>query len=270
MTQCKTILALCGLLIGGGLFAVEDDAVAKKLASAKALFAKELEETRARLTSDLKKKAEIVQKAGDLKELEKVEEEIKTFGQKNELPASVPKAAYVRAVKNARVKMNSAYDLAVKRYTMDGNRVAAKAVQAEWDDYKKGIGDDATNEPTADDGFAVGTKLIGTHSLSRVKDGKSVSWVSNWEFVITKRSGKDFTAEVVWGRDGVGAQVDGTIENHQVKFSQTKALPLGGNFAEHITIGRFEKGVLTGVTTINKKSDPTFKGKLKLKVSKDE
>lgn len=122
---------------------------------------------------------------------------------------------------------------------------------------------EAFKKGKADDGFGVGTKLVGTLTRSALVNGKP--WVegSDVEFEVTKRSGKEFTAQV-WGHNRKdGFEVEGTIDNTFVKFRSTKALTDGGAnvVGLHVFTGRLVKGILTGHTT--KKGDATYRGEWK-------
>ncbi len=282
MARLAAMLVLCGVLIGGQLKAadddpvvgakratVNDDPVGTKLATAKGEYAKDLEKARGGLVAELKKKAEAVQKTGDLKGLEKVEDEIKALEEKGTLPKAVATTGYDSDVRRARAKLEDAYAEAVKGYTKDGQRAQAKAVQQDLDDFKKG--DAAAKDPPADDGFQVGTKLVGTSFATWVDNKKRMTSGSDMEFEVTKRSGKDFTAECWFNKRKSGCEVEGTIDKGQVKCKLTKALTddFGTNGIDNNTFaGNLEKGVLTGTIT-RPKSDPTYRGDVKLKPKKD-
>ena len=153
MTRPVAAMVFCGVLIGGVLLAADDDPVGTKLAAAKAEYAKDVEKARGLLIGELNKKAEAAQKAGDLKALEKIEEETKALEEFGDLPKSVPTTVYEDDMQAAKAKLNDAYNAAVKGYVMDGKKATAKAVQAEWDDFKKGDAAAATGpSPTTASG----------------------------------------------------------------------------------------------------------------------
>ena len=168
-----------------------------------------------------------------------------------DLPKSVPTTVYEDDMQAAKAKLNDAYDAAVKGYVMDGKKATAKAVQAEWDDLKKGDAAAATG-PSADDGFGVGTKLTGTYSRSWVDNGKKVSGAgSDLEMAVTKRSGKEFTAEFWINKHKIGVEVEGAeIDNGQVKWKVTEASRRMTSqimwWATALSTGHFEKGSLAG------------------------
>ena len=101
------ILAVVWGIFVSGVATANEDPVEKKLAAAKGEYQKIVENVRVGLTADLKKKAEAVQKAGDLKMLEKVEAEIKALEEKGELAKSVKTDEYVSTVRKARAKLGS-------------------------------------------------------------------------------------------------------------------------------------------------------------------
>ncbi len=265
MTRSVIALVFCGVLVGGVVRAADEDAIGAKLATAKAEYEKGLTKARDGLVAELKKKADAAQKAGDLKALEKVDDEIKALEEKDTLPKLVPARDYTEAKRVAAIRLKSAYEAAVKEYTVAGNKDFAKATQAALEELKKETGSDAKDGP--DDGLPVGTKLAGTAVRVVGQPGGKPPLVTGneWQTMITKRSGKDFTAEYA------DNQWEGTITNGVVKMTYTK----GPKQAEKDAIGnirflgRFdkEKGTLSG--TMTKKTDPNFVVDLKLKVVKD-
>ena len=130
-------------------------------------------------------------------------------------------------------------------------------LQKENDELKAG---GATTKPVADDGFGVGTKLVGvvTRSWARA-DGKKVVMGDDVELEVTNRSGREFTAEFWTGDRKGGAELEGTIgANGVVKFSSTKSLadqPVNLTGVHTFTGHLDKKGVLTGKT--KKKGDPS-------------
>jgi hypothetical protein len=164
MSRCVRTLAMCAVLLGGMLSSADDDPVGAKLAGAKAEYAKDLEKARGVLVGELKKKAETAQKAGNLKALEMIEEEIKALEDKGDLPKSVPTTGYDSDVRRGRAKLGDAYAEAVKGYTKDGKRAQAKAVQQDLDEFKKGDATKVGDGPKADP-LEVGTKWKGIATL---------------------------------------------------------------------------------------------------------
>jgi hypothetical protein len=266
MVRLVVLLLVCTILIGGAALAADDDAIGTKLATAKGLYAKDLEKARGALVDALKKKAEAAQKAGDLKTLEQIEDEIKALEEKSTLPKSVPATGYNSDMRKARAKLKDAYAEAVKAYTKGGKRAQAKAVQQDLDELNK----ENAVAPSSDDGFQVGTKLAGTNRSQWVVNGKKVIDGYDQEFEVTKRSGKEFTA-AIWFKDRkVGIEVEGTIDNKVVKYKPTKFLTdnnASNVIGENVFKGRLENGSLKGIVT--KRSDPTFKAEVELKLKKE-
>lgn len=125
-------------------------------------------------------------------------------------------------------------------------------------------------KPRADDGFGVGTKLVGTATWSWVAGGKRVVLGNDVEFEVTKRSGTEFAAEIWLENRKSGFEVEGTIDiDGYVKLKSTKSLTDQNvnMVGVHTGTGRLTKGVLTGKT--KKKGDASYKGEWKLKANKD-
>jgi hypothetical protein len=139
MMRPAILMAVCGSLICG-IAAADEDAVGKKLAAAKEEYEKVTVKARAGLLAVLKKQEEIAQKAGDLKTLEQVQAEAKSFENGGVLPKSVSTKVYESQMRTARTKLEEAYGAAVKQYTKDGKIALAKAVQQDLDEFKKGGG----------------------------------------------------------------------------------------------------------------------------------
>ena len=120
-----------------------------------------------------------------------------------------------------------------------------------------------------DDGLGVGTKLAGTLTRSWITNGKQMTAGGGVEFEVTKRSGKDFTAEFWDDTRKGGFGLEGTIENGVVKFKSTKSLTdaAADVVGLHTFTGRLDKGILTGRTT--KKGDASYKGEWKLSPKKE-
>jgi hypothetical protein len=270
MLRLVVLLSMCTILIGGAVLAEDDDPIGTKLATAKGVYPKELAKARGALVDVLKREAEAAQKAGDLKTLEKIDDEIKALEDKGTLPKSVPTTVYNSDVRKARSKLKDAYADAVKAYTKDGKRTQAKAAQQDLDELNMENAVAPSKPSSGDDGFQVGTKLAGTNRSQWVVNGKKMIDGYDQEFEVTKRSGKEFTA-AIWFKDRkVGIEVEGTIDNKVCKYKPTKFLTdnnAGNVIGENVFKGRFENGSLKGVVT--KKSDPTFKAEVELKLKKE-
>ena len=118
----------------------------------------------------------------------------------------------------------------------------------------------------AEDGFGVGTKLVGSNDLSGTVNGKRVSALSqDVEVEVKTRSGNMFTAEFWQDGRSLGWELTGSISDNKVEFTVRKALaPDNGSVAgQHVFVGRFENGELTGEVKSN--TDRTYWGKIKLK-----
>lgn len=122
------------------LLAAEDskdaDPIKDRLTAAKETYKKSIDRARAGLVVEMKKKELAAQKAGDLKLLEKLQAETRSFEERDELPKSVSLKVYDGQVRIARMKLEDAYSLAVKQYTKAGEVNLAKAVQQSLDEFR--------------------------------------------------------------------------------------------------------------------------------------
>jgi hypothetical protein len=222
MRRAQGIAVFVFCLAGAIASGQDEDAVASKLVAAKTAYEKDLGKAREGLVAELKKMAEVRRKAGNLSALEKVESDLKAFEEKGTLPKTISTIStrdYTDAVRVARIRMTTAYAAAVKEYTTAGKTDLAKATQASLDEFKKAKG--AGTDEVPDDGFAEGVKFVGTNLqvwASAEKKKKPTVKGNEWQFVVTKRSGNEFTAEGFGG-----CQWEGTIVKGVVKGTCTKA-----------------------------------------------
>jgi hypothetical protein len=250
--------------------AEEKDPVKEKLFRAKLAYDTEMREYR-KLASDwFEKREDGARKDGNKKLVDQIKVERKAFDEEGKLPKGVP-ASIQQKPATVRKSLEAAYAQAVKDYTIAKKDDQAAAVEKELDEFKKGDAVGIAKEPT-DDGFGAGTKLVGTQSVSYTgKNGKKVVGGTDVEVTVKKRAGNEFTAEIWTNKGMAGYQVEGTIEKGQVKYRMTKALT--DTIARHevgntFFTGRFEKGSLTGIFTMPK-TNPTFKGEIKVKSGKE-
>lgn len=136
MSRSVVLVTVCAVLACGLGATADEDPVEKKLTAAKEEFEKSTEKARAGLLTDLKKRAEAAQKAGDLKALERVQAEAKAFEDSRETPKSVQVKGYEGQLRTAQARLEEEYKAAVKQYTKDGKIALAKVVQGELDDFK--------------------------------------------------------------------------------------------------------------------------------------
>ncbi len=136
MKPLMLLLAIGSLLDFRVAAAVEDDPVEMKLTAAKEEYERSLLKARETLLSDLKKKEETAQKAGDLKTLEKIQAETKAFETGETLPKTVSARGYESLKKTARAKLEDGFTAAIKQFTKDGKVAQAKATQEELDEFK--------------------------------------------------------------------------------------------------------------------------------------
>lgn len=262
MTRSATVLAMCAVLVGGVAWA-DEDAIGAKLAVAKTEYEKSLGKARDGLLADLKKKADVAQKAGDLKALEKIEDEVKAFEDKGTLPKLVSTRDFTDATRVARARLITAYMEAVKEYTKAGMVPLAKAAQATLEDLKKETGVDAAKDKVSDDSLPVGTKLVGTCKWSSGPPEKRVSDAYKMEFTVTKRSGKEITI----GNPGGWVHEGTIVANGSIKLRCTGARNDQRQHVDNTFLnGAFDKSKDTLTLTGGMKSDSTFQIEFKLKI----
>lgn len=128
--------------------------------------------------------------------------------------------------------------------------------------------------PVAKDGLVVGAKFTGSNRFSMLVNGVKKDGSTDTEFEITKRSGKEFTAELWGDKRKSGLEVKGTIEDGAVTFTATKTLTEdleGKTLVDNWKFtGRLEKGVLTGKTSKPKTPRQSYAGEIKLTVAAKE
>ena len=191
MTRFATALSVFALVIGGALTVViADDLVGGKLAAAKEQFAKDLKQARGEVIGELRKKAETAQKAGDLKTIEKIEDEIKALEETGTMPMSIRATSYISSLRRARAMLADAYAEAVKGYTREGELAEAKAIQEEMEEFKR-QGEDlkpkSARKKTLSDMLVAGTVLTGDYKWI---NGKLPN--GSLRVTIAERDGKTF------------------------------------------------------------------------------
>jgi hypothetical protein len=142
------------------------------------------------LVGELTKKAEIAQKAGNLKALDKVEDEIKAFEDRGELPKSVSTMVYTNEMRRIRAKLVDAYAEAVKEYTKAGKRAEARAAQMNLDELKSGVRNvapKATEKKTLSDLLVEGTILTGDYKWTNANFPPGTIVIT-----VSERDGKNF------------------------------------------------------------------------------
>ena len=148
-------------------------------------------------------------------------------------------------------------------------KLKIEKLQKENEQLKASEAKDAVAKPVADDGFGVGTKLAGPYTKTWVENGNRMNVGEAWEFEVTKRSGKEFTASVYHDDRKGGVEVEGTIDKGEVKFKVTKYLTEARNsnaVGNTVFKGQLKKGTLTGKVT-KPKADSSYQGEVRLKVS---
>ena len=64
---------------------------------------------------------------------------MKNFEEKSDLPKAVSTKAYQGAVRLAKAKLEDAYSLAVKEYTMAGNGIRQRPLRKNWTISRKAV-----------------------------------------------------------------------------------------------------------------------------------
>lgn len=142
--------------------------------------------------------------------------------------------------------------------------VAAVAVGQEKKDAK-----DAKDTKDADS-FKSGTKWTGTYFMTSVVNGKKQAEGYELEIEITKRDGKDFTAEFWKNKRKEGYVVEGTVDKGKVEFKFVKGLANAGVtvIGNSTFVGRVDKGALTGMV-YKLKTNPAYRGEVKVKLKEE-
>ncbi len=135
---CRVYLATLWTVFLCATAASAEDAIGMRLTSAVGDFEKATEKARGNLVADLRKKVTAAKSAGDLRTLERLEAEAAAFEDKGELPKSVPIGGFQREMRQARTKLEDAYEAAVREYTQTDQHELAKATQQQLDDLQKG------------------------------------------------------------------------------------------------------------------------------------
>jgi FKBP-type peptidyl-prolyl cis-trans isomerase FkpA len=229
MVRRSSLIAMSMAFACGVAFAAhEDDPVEKRLAAGKDEYEKAAEKARTGLLADLKKKEEASQKAGDLKTLEKVRAEVKSFAEYGELPKSVPVKSYENQIRVARAKLEERYLAAVKDYTKGGMIALAKAAQQELDEFKKGDPITAAGVPRIPQlDSKEWTKKANGLKIWDVKEGTGkaveagaairvsyIGWLANGKAFEVKRTGGPFEIRLAdsikgWAEGVPGMKVGG-------------------------------------------------------------
>lgn len=198
MFRLVVSLATCVVLVYGVVSAEDDVAIDKKLSAAKEKFESATENARAQLLSDLVKKEIAIQKAGDLKGLEKLQAEIKAFEDRGELPTLVSTKRYESMMRTAAEKLEGDFVIAVKQYTKEGKLAQAKAIQSELDELK------------ARDAFGTATDSFKPKSIWVGENGRLV-------MTVVERKGQSFRATLEIGNK-IARDITGTIKGRKVSW----------------------------------------------------
>ncbi|QDV70635.1 Lectin C-type domain protein [Rosistilla carotiformis] len=133
----RITLTLC-IALTSILVCCADDSLLDRVVAAEKNYTAEIEQYREELLDALASKREIAQKRGDLKSLQRIDDEITQFKEHQQLPKMVSVRAYSRKMSLAKSKMISAYEQTVTDLTKSGAIEQAKSVQAKLEQFVSG------------------------------------------------------------------------------------------------------------------------------------
>ena len=152
----------------------DTDPVKVKLDKAKAAYALEEEKFKQDIGSFFDKREDAARKAGDKKGVDLVKTERKAFEDRNELPATAPKAAKQRLA-TAKTALEKAYALAVKEYTMAKMDAMATVVEKELAAFKQGLDPLDTRGKWVHPGGTF-TRIQNAEWEEKSPDGRTYKW----------------------------------------------------------------------------------------------
>lgn len=168
MIRTLALLTVSTLLFGI-TFAIGQDVSDPRIKAAQANFDSSVEKARLGLLADLKKKQDESQKAGDLKGIEMIEDEVKALITNRILPASVSTKIFEGLVRIAQSKLEDTYSTQIKQLTMSGNVTLAKTFQKDLEEFKKTKGFVLTN--SADPIEVIPAKIEYEQEVEKAKEG---------------------------------------------------------------------------------------------------
>ena len=197
-------LLLCCVASGNAFC---QDAVEKELDAAISKYDRDVLSTRTDLIETLEQRATLYQKDGDLDGYERVQSELQAFQQKQTLPESVSTRIYSRKISKAKIALERAYELAIKKYTRSNDIPSAKAIQKELDGFRTG------GRKVNDQLFHAGETFSGSRSTWDRK-------TKPFGFAITKIDGSRFAGYIVRKTDSGPVQLPalGEIDGPKIRF----------------------------------------------------
>jgi len=168
MIRTLALLTVSTLLFGI-TFAIGQDVSDPRIKTAQANFDSTVEKARLGLLADLKKKQDEAQKAGDLKGIEMIEDEVKALIANRILPASISTKIFEGLVRIAQSKLEDTYSTQIKQLTMSGNITLAKTFQKDLEEFIKAKGFILTN--LADPIEVIPAKIEYEQEVEKAKEG---------------------------------------------------------------------------------------------------
>ncbi|HEV3386610.1 MAG TPA: hypothetical protein VG097_17465 [Gemmata sp.] len=124
----------------------DNDAVKEKLFAAKKSYDTEMSKFRSKVGAWLDKREDVESKAGNKKNVDEVLAWRKAFEHDSDLPIKLPDDI-LDMRKKAGKTLETAYDKAIKEYTRQRMRDEAAAVEKEWKEFEKTLGDRPFDKP---------------------------------------------------------------------------------------------------------------------------
>ena len=208
-----------------------------RLEAAKSNFDQEVAKLRLQMVEALKEKEAVLQRTGDLVALKKIQAERPVFEKTGDLPTTVPTGKYVEACMAARVKLEQAYDVAIRAYTREKSIVNADLITKELEAFRKA---GPPHEPpiflrNLNSNMVIGTQNGATASGTQVVQGSDAngkadgSWTvipadDGWFFLRNAQSGAYLTVPNGGGR-GAALIIAPRAEGKALGAQQWKYMP---------------------------------------------
>jgi hypothetical protein len=192
----------------------ETDPIKAKLTAAKTAFDAQKEKFADSIAKQFDAREAAARKEGSKKLLDELKIERKHFDEKGLLPRATT-AAVRQQMLTAIAKLDAAYELAIKQYTMVKKDEQATSVSREQNAFKRQIERFASGL----DFFQVDTVWKGSYSSVVVVKGKMKETRMELDMQVVDRDGKSFKLAISYG-DGVQAEADGTIEKGKLEWKR--------------------------------------------------
>ncbi len=223
----------------------DDDAIKKKLDTAKSQYAAEAEKFRKVVSTQLEEREKKARDKGDKKTVDLIKTERQALEDKGEIPKSVPQEVKTKFT-SARNAMEVAYKAAVSSYTTAKMDNEATAIEKELEEFKKGsVGDGTAVVPKGNDSLKAGMIFEGEKTngiaggaspfnlkVSEVDKGVvkgTVLLANNMDYSFSgKLSGTKLTFTVIGKDDKVNQAYSGTIQGDSLTMTYNGTAAKGG------------------------------------------